>query len=131
MEDSNLNDLVLEGRSMQKPLPRYLQSRNNQQLARSFNNLMLAYNMKPALRFITEQNKGDVLRLDDRVNLPNIFVKRVGDLLIEKHPPCRPAIKETLIPVEALPQVQPIIFKAIDASAIRSASLRTQGAVGP
>ena len=130
-KDGNLNDLVLEGRSIQKRLPRDRQSSNNQQLARSFSNLMFACNTKAALRLITEQNKGDVLSLDDTVNLPNTSVKTVRELLIEKHPPCRPAIKEILIPTEAPPQVHPIIFEAIDVSAIRSASLRTQGAAGP
>ena len=92
---------------------------------------MFAGNTKAALRLITEQNKGDVLSLDDTVNLPNTSVKTIGELLIEKHPPCRPAFKESLIPTEAPPLVHPIIFEAIDASAIRSASLRTQGAAGP
>ena len=41
-KDGNLNDLVLEGRSIQKRLPRDRQSSNNQQLARSFSNLMFA-----------------------------------------------------------------------------------------
>ncbi len=57
--EGNLNDLVIEGRAIQRRLTKQHPSREVQQLARSFANLMFVGNTKAALRLITEQNKGD------------------------------------------------------------------------
>ena len=83
------------------------------------------------LRLITDQTKGDVLNLEDPVNLPNTSDKTVKEVLLEKHPLSRPAMKEALIQSEAPPHPHPIIFDALDASKVRTAALRTQGAAGP
>ena len=130
-KDGNLNDLVLEGRAIQSHLPKDLPSMACQQLSRSFANLMFAGNTKAALRLITDQTKGDVLNLKDPVNLPNTPDKTVKEVLLGKHPLSRPAAKETLIQSEAPPHPHPIIFEALDASKVRTAALRTQGAAGP
>ena len=85
----------------------------------------------PFLRPISDMNKGDVLHLDDTINLQNAPPMKVRELLEEKHPPNQPAHRETLIQSEAPPPVHPIIFEALNASTIRTAALHTQGSAGP
>ena len=129
--DGNLNVLVLEGRTIQQRLPKRPPSRDAQELARTFANLMFMGNTKAALRLITEQNKGEVLRLDDLVNTPNSSPQKVRDILESKHPSAQPAHPDSVIPTEAPPPVHPIVFDALDAATIRMAALHTNGTDGP
>ena len=81
---------------------------------------------KVALRLLTEQAKGGVLRLGDRVDEQ----RTVRDVFTEKHPPSQPLCRDSIID-EASPDVHPVLFESIDASLIRSAALQTSGAAGP
>ena len=122
---------MLEGRTIQQRLPKRPPSRDAQQLARSFANLMFVGNTKAALRLITEQNKGEVLRLDDLVNTPNSSPQKVRDILESKHPSAQPPHPDSVIPTEVPPPIHPIVFDALDTATIRTAALHTNGAAGP
>ena len=114
--DWNLNDLLFEGRTIQRHIPRSNPEDSQKQLARSFANLILqAKTLKAAIRLLTEETKGGVLHLGDHVDTH----KTVRDVLIDKHPPSQPAYPESI--VEDVPfDVHPVLFDSIDASMIRS-----------
>ncbi len=120
----NLNELVLEGRTIQQCLPKQHLPRAAQQLARS----LFAGNSKAVLRLIAEQSKGRVLRLDDLIHTSNSPPLKVKDILESKHPP---ALYDSVIHSDPPPSVHPIVFDALDAPTIRTAALHTNGAAGP
>ena len=124
--DGDLKDLLSEGRTIQRRIPKSSTRDNEQRLARSFANLMFEGKTKAAIRLLTEQARGGVLRLNDTVDNN----KSVRDVLIDKHPSGQPAHSDCIID-EDPPEVHHVLFKSIDASVIRSAALRTTGAAGP
>ena len=95
--DGDLYDLVLEGRTIQRRFPKSNKKYRQKHLARSFANLMFEGKTKAAIRLLTEESKGGILRLSDHVDTN----KTVRDVLIDKHPPGQPAHPDSLI--EAYP----------------------------
>ena len=81
---------------------------------------------KAAIRLLTEEVKGGVLRLSDHVDTN----RTVRDVFIGKHPSGQPTHPNSLIEDDP-PEVHPVVFESIDASVIRSVVLRTTGAAGP
>ena len=126
-QDGDLSDLLWEGRTIQQRIPKPNSKDSQQRLARSFANLMFEGKTKAAIRLLTEDSKGGVLRLSDQVTDTN---QTVRDVLINKHPPGQPAHPDSVIDGDP-PEVHPVLFESIDASTIRSAALRTNGAAGP
>ena len=124
--DGDLNDLLLEGRTIQRHIPKSHPEDSQKCLARSFANLMFEGKTKAAIRLLTEDAKGGVLCLSDHVDTN----RTVKDVLIDKHPSGQPAHPESMIKDDP-PEVHPVLFESIDASMIRSAALRTTGAAGP
>ena len=124
--DGNLNDLVSEGRTIQQHFHKSRQKYSEQRLARSFANLMFEGKTKAAIRLLSEETKGGMLHLGDKVDTTTT----VRDVLVDKHPPGQPAHPESLID-DVPPEVHPVLFESIDASMLRSAALRTTGAAGP
>ena len=118
-----MKDLLVEGRTIQQRLPNRSSPRTDQQLARSFANLMFVGNTKAALRLITDQSNGDVLRLEDLINTNNSTPQKVRDILESKHPPAQPAHPDDIIHSDLPPSVHPIVFDSLDAATIRSAAL--------
>ena len=125
-QDGDLNDLLSEGRTIQRRIPKSNPGDSQKRLAHSFANLMFEGKTKAAIRLLTEQAKGGVLRLNDKVDCNNT----VRDVLIDKHPSGQPAHPDCIIE-EDPPEVHHVLFESIDASMIRSAALRTNGAAGP
>ena len=119
-----------EGRTIQSRLPKAPPHAINQEsTARAFSKLMFQGKPKTALRLITEQNVGSVLQLDSNVSGG---VGTVRDALLSKHPPGRPASISALYNTTTEPpDVHPVVFEAIDATTIKTAALRTDGAAGP
>ena len=128
-----INDLVLEGRTIQQCLhKRTPDLKDEQQLTQAFSKLMLEGKTKAALRLLTDQNKGGVLSLDTVIPSSNSGTQTVRDALLSKHSPSQPAQPETLLRlVEDPPAVHPVLFESIDATMIRTAAIRTDGAAGP
>ena len=63
--EGNLNDLTLEGRTIQNRLPKFNQSTAKQNLSRSFTNLMFVGKTKAALDLLSQAQKGGILHLND------------------------------------------------------------------
>ena len=72
----------------------------------------------------------ELLHLSDLVNPSDPSFQTVKEALKDKHPTAHTAPPEALIQGEP-PDINPVIFYAIDASAIRSCALCTKGAAGP
>ena len=124
--DGNLNDLVLEGRTIQQRIPKSQPQDSQKHLARSFTNLMFEGKTKAAIHLLTEEAKGGLLRLSNQVDIN----RTVRDFLIDKYPSGQLAHPESLIEDDP-PDVHPVLFESINASVIRSAALRTTGVAGP
>ena len=109
--DGNLNDLLLEGRTIQQHIPKSQPEDSQKRLARSFANLMFEGKTKAAIRLLTEEAKSGLLHLSDQVDTN----RTVRDVLIDKHPSGHPAHPESLIEDDP-PGVHPVLFESIDAS---------------
>ena len=101
--------------------------------AQTFAKLMFKGNVKAALRLISEQQKGDYLHLDGKVNSDssNTTPCTVREALRLKHPLRQPAPANAIYSSADLPTVHPVLFESIDGALIRRAALRTNGAAGP
>ena len=129
----DLNELMREGRTIQqritKTLPSLSNEHSNEQLSRSFANLMFQGKTKVALRLLSEQCKASVLHLEDPIETEN-GQRKVRDIHSDKHPPGQPVHQDAIIDYDP-PDIHPVIFESLDAVMIRSAALRTSGAAGP
>ena len=123
--DGDLDDLLLVGRTLQQRIPKSYPRDNQKRLAQSFAHLMFQGKTKAALRLLTDQAKGGVLRLSNPVDEQ----RTVRDILTEKPPSGQPAHPDSIIK-DNPPDVHPVLFESIDASMIRSAALKTTGAAG-
>ena len=129
-KEGNLNDLALEGRTIQGRLPKFNSSTTKQNLPRSFANFMFAGKTKAALDLLSQAQKGCVLHLDNPSDPNNPDSPTVRDTLNSKHPQGQRTHAECIIP-SALQDIHPVVFDSIDANAIRSAAMRTTGSAGP
>ena len=125
-QNGDLNDLLLEGRTIQLRIPKSSLKDSQKNLARSFANLMFQRKTKATLRLLSDQGKNAVLCLGDLVDEK----RTVRDIIIDKHPPGQPAHPDSIIKDDP-PDIHPVLFESIDASMIRSAALQTTGAAGP
>jgi hypothetical protein len=129
-KEGNLNELTLEGRTIQSRLSKSDKPMATQNISRSFANLMFAGKTKAALDLLSHAEKGGILHLQDPSDPSNPDSPSVRDTLINKHPQGQRAHPECIVP--SLPEeIHPVMFDSIDANAIRSASLRTTGSAGP
>ena len=101
------------------------------QVARSFASLMFEGKTSAAIKLLTGYKCGGLLQLDAPVDStkPSCLVR---DVLIEKHPPAQPLLRDYLTSdSRESPPFHPVIFDALTGSVIRSAALRTFGALDP
>ena len=118
--DGNLTDLIAEGKTLQHYCSRASRSNNlNNNLAHSFSNFMLNGKVSSTIRLLSEQLNSGLLHLDDAIEN-----KSVIDILFDKHPPPQHPHPSSLLSDNPL-DCHPVLFEAIDASLIRSTSLRT------
>jgi len=131
--DGNLDELVLEGRTIQQRLRATKPSHECDSLpeghfAHSFAKLMFAGNTKAALTLLSDHPRGKCLRLNEFVGSTG---KTVRDLLVDKHPPAEPLHTGCLISDSTVPDYHPVIFDDLDGNVVREAALHTSGAAGP
>ena len=125
----NINEILLEGRCIQEHLPESSNRQDKVALAKSFQNLMSCGKVNKALRLLSSNSSGGVLGLDEvipdssRTNPPCT----TREILIEEHPPGKPPSTNTLLQGSPMP-VNPIPFENLNAEAIRTATLKTNGA---
>ena len=133
--DGDLNDLVLEGCTIQQRFngKGYQCGQNfnsDQRKAYSFTKLMFDGKTKPALDLLSGVCKGKRLGLTKIVDAAEGTT--VHEVLRTKHPPAAPIHHECLIADCApIPALHLVIFEALDGSVIRAAALRASGAAGP
>ena len=128
----DINNLVLEGRCLQKRLPKTAPSqRQDVNLACTFSDLMFGGETSAALDLLSQKGKGGVLNATDPVNPDDPASPSVLEALKSKHPHAQPATTDALLPDIDPTQVHPVIYDMIDASCIRTAALNTKGAAGP
>ncbi len=131
-KEGNLNDLVLEGRTIQRRLhvPGKSKFDSKESRARLFANKMFTGKCGAALDLLTDSKEGGVLHLADRVDPNNPNSPSVQETLANKHPKGQTTLSNCILP--SPPQeVHPVVFDALNASTIRSAALRTSGSAGP
>ena len=83
------------------------------------------------MRLLTDDCRGSFLPLTTEIPSENSQPTTVLDVLISKHPPSQPANPDTITNVNHSNVIHSIIFDGIDASAIKSAVLQTEGSAGP
>ena len=124
--EGNLNDLIQEGRAIQRRIPKLSSSKQTANIARSFADLMFAGKCKAAL---SNSGEGGILHLDDHTDQSIPDSPTVREVLIEKHPTGQTAHANCIL--QSPPQeVHPVVFESIDASVIRSAAMNTTGSAG-
>ena len=96
---------------------------------------MMKGNTNSALRYLSRNTSGGVLKLEDMVPETLIdgetMLRSTRDILLDKHPSGKNLVADTLLTNNSAPIINPIVFDSLDADAIRQASLHTQGAAGP
>ncbi len=132
----SFSELVAEGKAIQsmqhKQSGRQLIRSNN----KSFKNSMFEGNVKPAIRLLSQSDKGQPLALDDLIDTSSSQPEVVRDILHRKHPPAQPASPDSLIsPYPPSPDdlinPHPVIFDQLDGDLIKKCALRTNGSAGP
>ena len=125
--------LMIEGRSLQKRLPKYAPSkRQDESLACSFSNLMFLRKTSAALDLLSQKGKYGVLSASDLVYPDDPTSPSVLEVLRSKHPPAQPVTADALLSDHRMPpQEHPDSFDRIDASWIRFAALDTKNTAGP
>ncbi len=92
-----------------------------------FKSLMAQGKVRSALRYLSHEQNGGVLCLDDTI--PETHGLTTRDVLKDKHPIGTPASPESLL--ARTPEVNnPIIYCNLDAECILNAALHTHGAAG-
>lgn len=96
-KEGDLAILLTEGRTLQQRLPKAFTKQKEQNLARSFANLMFKGKTHAALDLLTN---GGLLHIEQPVNasLPNSEL--VGDILRSKHPVGQPAVITSILQTE-------------------------------
>ena len=126
--DGLVSNLLSEGRTIQAYLRRGKKHRSQEDIMRTFTNLMLVGRVASAMRVLDENSSGGVLDLDAKVTEG----KTVRDVLREKHPPAGDVNPEALVEPEQGPQPpHPILFERLTGESIKRAAMRTFGAAGP
>lgn len=122
-----IGQLLDEGRCLQVRLASRKAPGKGDIDGRIFRSLMAQGKVRSALNYLSRDQSGGVLGLDDIIPQSNGLTTR--DILRDKHPPGKPACPESLLPDQS-DIVNPIIFNNLDSECILHAALHTQGAAG-
>ena len=130
-ESGDIDGLLREGRAIQNHLAKgYPKTTGEQEEkhARVFSKLMLEGKTRAALRYLSDNQRHGLLDLDQLCG-----EKTVQEVLQEKHPAAGPVQRDALVlngDIET-PPFHSVLFDKINADAVRSSALRTQGSAGP
>ena len=119
-KDGKIEELLREGRTIQKRLVKYHQKKDPLHKAKIFPKFIMDGQINSALRYLTDDGCGGVL------SLTNDVMKQLQN----KHPKAQPAKLGSLLfgPVEEEHESD---YNKITGEMIREAALRTKGAGGP
>ena len=112
----DLTNLLREGRAIQDPLPKVHHRQNEQQLSRSFANLMFQGKTQALLGLLSNKSKGGLLHLNDVIGNSSTPTT-VKDVLKSKHPEAAVATSDTIIS-RSPPDCHPVIFESIESNTI-------------
>ena len=130
----DIRSLLEEGRCIQKRLCHGARQSNDEMIARTFRDLMMQGEVRNALRYLSRNTSGGVLKLDDMVpdTLHNgeTVSRSTRDILLDKHPLGKDPTAGSLLNHDSEP-INPIMFDSLNADAIHQAALHTQGSAGP
>ena len=129
--EGKLDDLMHEGRIIQRQLTRSHQSQqnNNDRTARLFAKHMMEGKVRAALQLVTQANGSGPLPLNNLAN-PNdpTSTQTVRDILLDKHPPKQPPKDSTIIKPDT-PSAEP--HPVLNGQMIRDTILRMDGGASP
>ena len=112
-----LPSLLEEGRCIQKYLRQGRKHPDSEKISRTFRDLMMKGNIHSALRYLSRNTNGGVLKLDDMV--PDTLTdgetktRSTRDILLDKHPSGKNPVADTLLTNDSAPIINPIITKRI------------------
>ena len=130
-KQGNIEALVQEGECIQKPLVNKPRPSDNDAIARNFGRMMEQGKVKAALRYLSQNTSGGVLKLEDVVPANGSSeMHTTHDILIDKNPVGQPPVPQSLISITP-DLTDPIIFDSLNANTIQHAALRMQGSGGP
>ncbi len=93
-----------------------------------FSKLVFSGKIHSAIRYISQDSQGGILRMDDQP-LPGSD-KTVRDILLEKHPEIKTPPEHALMSEEPL-QINPIVFDRLSPDLLRNVSRHLKGSAGP
>ena len=125
--NGDIQQLLDEGRCIQARLISRVAPGKNDVDGHIFRSLMAQGKVHSALSYLSRDQTGGILGLDDIIPQSQGLTTR--DILRDKHPPGIPACPESLLP-DCVESVNPIIYSDLDAECILQAALHTQGAAG-
>ena len=119
-ENGKLRELMEEGKSIQKRLPKLPDRQSDEEMIKAFRNHMLKGNVNAALRLLNKANNKGILPITEETM----------KLLHEKHPTGEPLHEEMLLsgPIQ---QVHSVIFDDINGDLVRKVAMKMKGAAGP
>lgn len=120
------DELFNEAKSLQTRLTKFNPHKLPDE-AKIFNKHMTNGKISSPIRSITDDQKGGVLNLKDKIGN-----KTVLEVLKEKHPPAAPADPAYMLKQDS-PSIpyHPTIFERISARSVRTAAMKTHGSHGP
>ena len=132
-KDGKIKELLFEGRSLQQRLSKVpFTASQNENLSRTFSNLVFQGKIKQAIQLLSDKSRGRVLHIHDHISPSDTSSPTVLSVLKSKHPKSLPCSLTSLIDNENdPPSFHPVIFEQIDANRIRAAAINTFGAAGP
>ena len=119
-DEKKIEDLVKEGKIVQSRFNVDNNGRVEEDMVKSFRNLMINGKVNAALRLLDKSSNKGILPMN----------RETIEQLHEKHPKGKPLYEE-LIMEGPINEVNPVIFDTIDADLVQKIALRTKGAAGP
>ena len=109
---------------------------DDEAMARTFRDLILNGKVRDALRFLSRNTSGGVLKLDELIPEQTeggeTVMRSVQEILEGKHPEATIPASSTLLDNEDTPEpVNPILFDGLSPETILQSALHTQGSAGP
>ena len=124
-QDGDIDGLMRGGRTLQHPPPLIRRSKDEEGRSRIFAKLVMEGKIHSAVRFLSENQGGGVLDLNEFVD--DSRTRTVLDVLSEKHPPGQDMAIDALVTTsEEPPETHPILFERLTGSLIRACALRSR-----
>ena len=132
-QKGDIQSLSKEGRCIQKHLGKTPGRASDEAMAHTFCKLMIEGKVQCALRYLSRNTSGGVLKLDNLIPVTTSDGETcqcsTHDILREKHPLGKPPAPECLLNPSTDPPA--ILFDNLNADAILQAALHTHGSAGP